>query len=103
MKKNDKEFKEAFLSLERRINEISSPDGIFTIKYNGTGEFIDCKINGRIEEIDQAELEKSIIECLRLQKKQVSEGVFNMLVDLAEENKNDDKDEKLEVTIDNVS
>jgi len=107
MNNNDKEFKEAIENLERRINEVSSNDGLFSLTFSGTGEYISCKINGRIEELDQDTLEKSIIECLNTQKKEVSEGVLNMILDLSKENKkikdSNDKDDELGVTIKNVS
>ena len=106
MNSNDNELKEAIISLERRINEVSSNDGIVSIKFTGMGDFLSVNINLPLEELDKETLEKSIVECLELTKKKTGDDLFKMFKESIERTirKEEEKEnEEYGVTIDNVS
>ena len=106
MDKNDKELKEAFESLERRINEISSSDGIVSLKFSGMGEYLGVNINLPLEELDKETLEKAILECLELAKTKIGNDLFRMIRESIERKRkeiNADNEEDYGVTIKDVS
>ncbi len=108
MRKNEKELKEALDSLERKISEVSSNDGIVSIKFSGMGEYLSLNINLPLEELDKDTLEKSIIECLEISKTKIGDDLFKLLKERVDRERSllkeqEDDDDDYGVTIKDVS